>query len=257
MPTPRYRQIADILGARIESGELKSGDQLPTEMDLQRDYSASRNTVRDAVKQLIARGLVEALQGQGIFVAQRLAEIRVAFDPENPELIIEEAEYKPTLLRSLPRVEIYQASPLIAEELWLDPGMLVLSHHQQYYFDSLPWSLQTAYFPKRFIDMGAPRLLEPGDLGWGVVDYLHSTLGIEEAGRSDVIRVRRPDEAESAFFKVARDGGVAMLEVRRIRFDGSGQPFMLMTSTRATANTQFFSNFGVVPVRRPSNSPPE
>ena len=49
MPEPMYRQIADDLRQKIESGELGSGRQLPTELELRDQYEASRNTVRDAV----------------------------------------------------------------------------------------------------------------------------------------------------------------------------------------------------------------
>ena len=46
MTTPMYRDIADQLRQRIESGEFASDSQLPTEQDLQTEYGASRNTIR-------------------------------------------------------------------------------------------------------------------------------------------------------------------------------------------------------------------
>ena len=69
MANPMYRAIADDLRRKIESGQLPPGSQLPTELELREQYSASRNTVRDAVKALINRGLVETRPGQGTFVA--------------------------------------------------------------------------------------------------------------------------------------------------------------------------------------------
>jgi DNA-binding GntR family transcriptional regulator len=71
MPDPMYRQIAEDLRQKIESGELGHGDQLPTELELRERYEASRNTVRDAVKWLTTRGLVETRPGQGTFVVDR------------------------------------------------------------------------------------------------------------------------------------------------------------------------------------------
>ena len=50
---PRYQEIADELRQQIESGELPRDSQLPTEAELQRKFSAARNTVREAVKLLI------------------------------------------------------------------------------------------------------------------------------------------------------------------------------------------------------------
>src|SRR5215831_13016903 len=70
MPDPLYRQIAEDLRQRIESGQLGHGDQLPTELELRERYDASRNTVRDAVKWLTTRGLIQTRPGQGTFVAE-------------------------------------------------------------------------------------------------------------------------------------------------------------------------------------------
>ncbi len=69
---PLYHQIADDLRSQIESGELPRGSQLPTELELRDKYSASRNTIRDAVKRLTSQGLVETRQGQGTFVTRSI-----------------------------------------------------------------------------------------------------------------------------------------------------------------------------------------
>src|SRR5258707_4350974 len=72
MPEPMYRQIAEDLRQKIESGELGHGDQLPTELELREQYDTSRNTIRDAIRLLIARGLVDTRPGQGTFVVPKI-----------------------------------------------------------------------------------------------------------------------------------------------------------------------------------------
>ena len=72
MAEPMYRTIAQDLLEKIKSGDVRPGDQLPTELELRDKYSASRNTIRDAVKWLATRGLVETKPGQGTFAAQRI-----------------------------------------------------------------------------------------------------------------------------------------------------------------------------------------
>ena len=59
MATPMYRLIADQLRQQIEDRKFEPGKQLPTEQELQERYGASRNTIRDAIKQLTNLGLVE------------------------------------------------------------------------------------------------------------------------------------------------------------------------------------------------------
>src|SRR5580698_6575182 len=72
MVDPMYRRIAEDLRRQIESGELPSGAQLPTELELREQYEASRNTIRDAIKWLTALGLVETRPGQGTFVVEKI-----------------------------------------------------------------------------------------------------------------------------------------------------------------------------------------
>src|ERR1700723_1282648 len=72
MASPLYQKIADDLREQIESGRLEPGQQLPTEIKLRERYSASRNTVRDAIKWLTSLGLVETRPGQGTFVVQKM-----------------------------------------------------------------------------------------------------------------------------------------------------------------------------------------
>ena len=71
MADPIHRRIADDLREQIECGQLQPGQQLPTEIELQEHYEASRNTVRDAIKSLTSLGLVETRPGQGTFVVKK------------------------------------------------------------------------------------------------------------------------------------------------------------------------------------------
>lgn len=70
--TPLYLQIAETLRARISSGEITSGAALPSERHLCALTGASRVTVRKAIDELIAEGLLFRRQGSGTFVAKRI-----------------------------------------------------------------------------------------------------------------------------------------------------------------------------------------
>ncbi|MDQ0472157.1 FadR/GntR family transcriptional regulator [Labrys wisconsinensis] len=52
-------QVARIIGTRIASGEFRPGDTLPIESELCQAYGVSRSTIREAVKNLAAKRLVE------------------------------------------------------------------------------------------------------------------------------------------------------------------------------------------------------
>jgi GntR family transcriptional regulator len=68
---PLYVQVRDALFKRIASGELGSGDRLPTEDALMRTHGVSRITVRQAFELLQHEGLVERFAGRGTFVTSR------------------------------------------------------------------------------------------------------------------------------------------------------------------------------------------
>ena len=65
---PRYRAVAAELRTRIESGELRTGDPVPSESALTERYGISRGTARHALAELEGAGLVEAVHGKGRFV---------------------------------------------------------------------------------------------------------------------------------------------------------------------------------------------
>src|SRR6202041_970887 len=52
----------------VLKGALKAGDQLPAERDLAQRFGVSRTAVREAVKALREKGLVEAYSGRGTFI---------------------------------------------------------------------------------------------------------------------------------------------------------------------------------------------
>jgi GntR family transcriptional regulator len=62
---PLYAQAEDALVARISTGELAVGTQLPSEEELSREFSVSRTTVRTTIQNLVRRGLVEIRRGRG------------------------------------------------------------------------------------------------------------------------------------------------------------------------------------------------
>jgi len=63
-----YEQIVSQIESRIVAGDLKVGDQLPSERELAEQFAVSRIVVREAVKALRQKGLVEILPGRGTFI---------------------------------------------------------------------------------------------------------------------------------------------------------------------------------------------
>ena len=66
-----YIRVADNIAARIESGELKPKARLRAERELAGHYGVAYGTIRRAMKELRARGLVLSVPGRGTFVTAK------------------------------------------------------------------------------------------------------------------------------------------------------------------------------------------
>jgi len=76
-----YEQIVQQIEESILTGVLKAGDQLPAERELAQQFGVSRTAVREAVKALREKGLVEAYSGRGTFITNGTSQaIRQSLD---------------------------------------------------------------------------------------------------------------------------------------------------------------------------------
>ncbi len=69
-----FERIAEQIEQRILSGELHTGDRLPTERELGEQFQASRTAVREAMKTLAQKGLVDMRPGRGTIVINATSE---------------------------------------------------------------------------------------------------------------------------------------------------------------------------------------
>jgi GntR family transcriptional repressor for pyruvate dehydrogenase complex len=69
-----YERIVIQIEQRIEAGDLKVGDQLPSEHELAEQFAVSRTAVREAVKALRQKGLVEIRPGRGTFITNETSD---------------------------------------------------------------------------------------------------------------------------------------------------------------------------------------
>jgi GntR family transcriptional regulator len=250
MPDPLYRQIADRLQRDIEAGGLAAGDQLPSEQEISDAWGASRSTVRDAIRQLTTRGLVEARPGQGTFVRRKITPIVTNLSATHDLGTGEEAQYYIDVRRqqrtprsTVPRIEIQPATRLVASELRLAPGSQVVLRHQQRFVDDDPYSLQTSFYAMELVTVrGASRLIEAVDIEEGTVQYLRREFDIEQVGYRDVITVRTPESTEISFFGLPEDGHVAVFENFRTSYDQRGDPIRLTVTVYPADRNWFVIN---------------
>jgi GntR family transcriptional regulator len=70
-PKPLFMQLADVIAARIGSGEYAAGQRLPGVDWWHQDTGLARGTILHAMRELQSRGLVVILPGRGTYVVNR------------------------------------------------------------------------------------------------------------------------------------------------------------------------------------------
>ncbi|GAB3062361.1 hypothetical protein GCM10027286_27550 [Virgibacillus ainsalahensis] len=69
-PIPIYYQLEEQIKNFIQSENLAPGDILPSEREMSEKYKINRMTVRQAINNLVAQGLVYRQKGRGTFIAE-------------------------------------------------------------------------------------------------------------------------------------------------------------------------------------------
>jgi GntR family transcriptional regulator len=248
---PMYRYIADDLRTKINTGQLKPNDKLPTEGDLSKQYDASRNTVREAIRRLTDEGLLESRLGQGTFVARKIdpfvtvltADPKTGFGGGETAAYLSEVREKhrePTA--SVPRVEVVPATDAVARLLGIAPGAQVVSRSQVRYIDGTPWSLQTSFYLMDFITKGATKLLMAQDIQEGSVRYLADEIGVRQTGYRDWITGRLAAEEEQVLFGIGHNAAVFVDS--RVAFDQDNTPMRLTVTIFPVDRNQLIVNVG-------------
>ncbi len=95
---PAYETIAAKITELISSADLKPGDRLPTEHELSEQLGVSRTVVREAVKVLVATGLVYTRRGSGLYVANKALSLATtmldSLTPADPTQVISLYEFR-------------------------------------------------------------------------------------------------------------------------------------------------------------------
>ena len=139
-----YSRVETVLAGEITDGNLKVGDQLPTEDSLVARFGVSRITVRRAIQNLVGRGLVEIHRGKGTFVAAP----RVTQELTELSGFVEDMHAlgrKPTA--RVVRKEIVNADATVANQLALTRGERVVRIRRVRLADGIPLSFDDTYLP--------------------------------------------------------------------------------------------------------------
>jgi GntR family transcriptional repressor for pyruvate dehydrogenase complex len=137
---PAYETIATKITELITSASLKPGDRLPTEHELSEQLGVSRTVVREAVKVLVATGLVYTRRGSGLYVANKASSFATtmldSLTPVDPTQVISLYEFRLMLELPAARLAAERITPHELRELRevvaLNRGSAETQHRQQF-----------------------------------------------------------------------------------------------------------------------------
>jgi GntR family transcriptional regulator len=210
---PLYAQVKQSLQREIEA-DMKAGDALPTEGELEKRFGVSRITVRRALDELVSEGVIVRQQGRGTFVREpHIAQ-------ELPRLVSWSAQmralgYEPGSIQT--DIELMEPSAELAQLLEMPPGERLMLVRRLRTANGEPVCIMSNYLPEKLV----PNFGSHGLLG----DSLYATLaasGIVPVSAEDRIEARAASEWEAHLLQVP--AWSPLLQVTRLTFDAAHRP---------------------------------
>jgi GntR family phosphonate transport system transcriptional regulator len=213
--TPVWKSIASALTEDIAQGRYDTGDKLPAEAQLAARFGVNRHTVRRALAEMAAGGLVHSRRGAGVFVAAKPTDYpigkRVRFHQN-----ISKGGRIPA--KQILTTETRAAAAGEAAALGLEPGDQVHVYDGLSLADGQPIALFQSIFPaERF-----PGMLTALEETQSVTAAL-KRCGIEDYTRSETrITARQTTATQALHLRIPE--GAPILRTTGINVDSEGSP---------------------------------
>ncbi|PWK33140.1 GntR family transcriptional regulator [Cupriavidus plantarum] len=218
---PLYHQIYVVLRQQIVEGRFGQGP-LPGEIDLAKQFHASRVTMRRVFDRLVQEGLVRRHRGLGTFVNPHPVKPAVSAEERSTSSllghIIDMGEKTSVKVVSIDEVH---ATPDVAEALQLQVGDAVVKVVRVRHYRNRPLSHITVYLPA---ELG--RSITRKDLESTPMLRLIQNTGVELGRATQVLTARLADVVVAPLLDVPVGG--ALLAVRRVVLDKAGRPVQFL-----------------------------
>lgn len=213
---PRYQRVADDLTKRISAGKYPVGANLPTEMELCRQYGISRHTVREALRQLRDAGLIARRRRVGTAVVARTPTASYRQPTNSIGDLLQYAEETQISILETKRVVCDEALAEMLESREGAPWLRVNSL-RAVPGDSRPVCMTTAY-----VDLRLPGLEQKLEHLTGPISaMLEKDYGIRIARIEQSIQAVRLGKRQAKLLRAA-EGGAALRAIRRY-YDDRGR----------------------------------
>ncbi|MFC0274825.1 GntR family transcriptional regulator [Metabacillus herbersteinensis] len=211
---PLYYQIKEFIREKIDNGDWKSGDKIPNEVDLAKNFMVSRSTMRQAILELVNEGILTRKKGVGTFVSK--------------------PKFEGNFINfSYPEELGTKHTPISIKAIEGTSGkfkVLNLKDHENVYeiirlrfFNEEPAAIEKSYVPVRLV----PDLLE-NNLDGKLNDLITKKYGIKMTRYKNYIEPVLLDSYEAKVLEVEQNQPA--LKITKLLMTPQGTPVMLSTS---------------------------
>jgi GntR family transcriptional regulator len=216
---PRYLWVYNSLKSQIEAEDLKVGDFLPPEPELQKAFQVSRTTVRKAVEMLSQQGFLYIRQGRGTEIIDFKATQKLGFVTSFSETLREKGF---TVTQADIRAELVPAPRRIAADLRVAIGAWLARIERTTLANGAPIALMTNYLLPDLVPGIEKRIAAMSSL----YSFLETEYKLAPEAATDFISARAATPPEAHRLQVP--DGSPLLVVRRVSTAG-GRPFEAAT----------------------------
>jgi GntR family transcriptional regulator len=220
MITPIYKVIESDIKTKINQGELKSGDLVPSENELKDQYNVSRMTVRQALNNLVNEGYLYRHKGKGTFISQRKIEKNIHGVRSFTE---EMAATGRKVSNKIISFEYIEASLEIADKLFLNEKDEVIFIERVRYGNDIPVLFEQLYIPAKLF-----KTITKENLTGSFYQYMEHELGMQISHCIQSIEAISADSKVSIALEVNKN--VPTLLIVRNTFLSNGRPFEYVRS---------------------------
>jgi len=144
---PKYVQISHWLMEMIEKGRYGLHEKLPSELKLSGLFRVNRNTVRQAISDLVSKGLIQKRNGVGSFVIARSGP-PVKYTLQNISSFTDDMiRMGITPKTKLIRQSVIEAPPGVSEKLMLGKEKWVILTERLRLGNNIPLVIERSYLP--------------------------------------------------------------------------------------------------------------
>ncbi|GAA0324157.1 UTRA domain-containing protein [Streptomyces polychromogenes] len=222
-----YLQVVESLRARIEAGEWKIGDRLPSRARFAEEYEVGQGVTQRAMEQLIIEGFLEGRAGSGTYVRTPRRRMRMLRTrrrvPGSGNTFRSEAAAHGIAASWDSRTHPQLPAPeRIAARLAIEPGAPCVMTRYEFMADGSPAELSESWEPLA-ITSGTPIVLpEAGEMrGAGVVARMRS-IGITVTSVVEVPRPSRATQDQANLLGISL--GAMITRIERTYLDSGGRP---------------------------------